>query len=69
MRLLLTNYSRPEKYSLDFSMNSLPAWLIIDRFEGDFAVLELEDYSFVNMPKKLIPTDSKEGTVLSINLY
>lgn len=42
--------------------------VIIDRFEGDFAVVELEDYSFANMPKKLIPTDSEEGTVLSINI-
>lgn len=42
--------------------------IIIDRFEGDFAVVELEDRTFINMPKKLIPFGASEGTVLIINI-
>ncbi|PKM71686.1 MAG: DUF3006 domain-containing protein [Firmicutes bacterium HGW-Firmicutes-16] len=42
--------------------------IIIDRFEGEFAVVELEDRSFANLPKKLIPTGADEGTVVSINV-
>jgi hypothetical protein len=42
--------------------------LIIDRFEGDFAVVELEDRSTIDIPKKLIPKGAKEGDVLSIQI-
>lgn len=42
--------------------------VIIDRFEGDFAVVELENKSFANMPKSLLPQGAKEGSVLSIEL-
>ena len=40
--------------------------IIIDRFEGAFAVVETEDKQMINLSQKLIPTDAKEGTVLSI---
>ena len=39
--------------------------VIIDRFEGDFAVVEV-DGQFINMPKALIPLGAKEGDVLTI---
>jgi len=42
--------------------------IIIDRFEGDFAVVELENKLFANMPKSLVPHEAKEGSVLSIEL-
>ena len=42
--------------------------VIIDRFEGDFAVVELEDRSHVNMVKKLVPIGATEGTILTINI-
>ena len=38
--------------------------VIIDRFEGGFAVVELEDGRFVNVDRKLIPAGAKEGDVL-----
>lgn len=41
---------------------------IIDRFEGDFAVIELDTLEIVNLPKKLVPDDAKEGDVLVINI-
>jgi len=42
--------------------------IIIDRFEGDFAVIELENNLFANMPKSLVPRGAQEGCVLSIEL-
>lgn len=39
--------------------------VIIDRFEGDYAVVELEVGKSVNIPKILIP-DAKEGDVIKI---
>ena len=40
---------------------------IIDRFEGDFAVLEIEKGKFVNMPKIFLE-DAKEGDVVVITI-
>lgn len=39
--------------------------VIIDRFEGEYAVVELEIGKFVNMPKILVP-DAHEGDVIDI---
>lgn len=41
---------------------------IVDRFEGDFAVVELEDKTFVNIPKSAIPSEAKEGSVIDITV-
>lgn len=40
---------------------------IIDRFEGDFAVLEIEKGKFVNMPKIFLE-EAKEGDVVVITI-
>lgn len=40
--------------------------LIIDRFEGNYAVCEKEDRSMMNIPREKIPSDAKEGDVLLI---
>lgn len=42
--------------------------LIIDRFEGEFAVVEMSDKTMVNMPKVLLPKYAKEGDVIEINI-
>jgi hypothetical protein len=42
--------------------------VIVDRFEGSFAVVELEDRSMVNMPRQLLPDEAKEGDVLAIEI-
>lgn len=39
--------------------------VIVDRFEGDFAVVEKEEGVFYNMPKALL-VDAKEGDVIHI---
>jgi len=41
--------------------------LLIDRFEGDFAVVETSN-GFINIPRADIPTDAKEGDVLVLGL-
>lgn len=42
--------------------------VIIDRFEGNFAVVELENKTFSNVPILLVPQEAKEGDVLSIHV-
>lgn len=37
----------------------------IDRFEGDFAVLEAEDKTMQNVPRTLLPESAKEGDCLN----
>lgn len=41
--------------------------IIIDRFEGDFAVVEMPDKTMYNLPKGLFP-NAKEGSVISIEI-
>ncbi|MDP4180228.1 MAG: DUF3006 domain-containing protein [Bacillota bacterium] len=40
--------------------------VIIDRFEGDYALCETESKEIINIKRNLIPPDSKEGDVLII---
>jgi hypothetical protein len=40
--------------------------VIIDRFEGDFAVCEKADRSMINIPRSKLPSTAKEGDVLTI---
>jgi len=40
---------------------------IIDRFEGEFAVIELNGEIY-NMPRKLLPPEAKEGSVIDISV-
>jgi len=39
--------------------------IIIDRFEGNFAVCETEEKKFIDIPKADIPEGAKEGDILS----
>lgn len=41
--------------------------IIIDRFEGDYAVCEIEKGKFVNIPKILLE-DAKEGDTVTITV-
>jgi hypothetical protein len=40
--------------------------VIIDRFEGDFAVCEKEDRQMLDIENSKIPVKAKEGDVLNI---
>jgi hypothetical protein len=41
--------------------------VIIDRFEGNYVVCEKEDRTMTDIKKDSIPSNAKEGDVLSIN--
>lgn len=41
--------------------------VIIERFEGEYAVVELEVGHFVNLPKELVPNAS-EGDIVNITI-
>ena len=41
-------------------------YVTIDRFEGNFAVVELPDGSFADLPRALVPAGAGEGSVLRI---
>ena len=40
----------------------------IDRFEGEYAVIELESGETADMPRILIPGGAKEGDVIEIRI-
>jgi hypothetical protein len=40
----------------------------IDRFEGEYAVVELPNRETLNMPKQLVPAEAKEGEILKIEI-
>ncbi|MCT4507885.1 MAG: DUF3006 domain-containing protein [Tepidibacter sp.] len=39
---------------------------VIDRFEKDYALVELPNKTLTNIPKILIPKNAKEGDVLEL---
>lgn len=41
--------------------------VIIDRIEGEFAVVELDDGSVLDVPKRLF-NDAKEGDIIDISI-
>ncbi len=42
--------------------------IIIDRFEGLYAVVELENGTLTDMPKQLLPKDAKTGDIIDITI-
>ena len=40
---------------------------IIDRFEGEYAVVELEDRQMKNIPRAQLPPQAAEGDVLRLD--
>ncbi len=41
--------------------------IVIDRFEGKFAVCERENLEMINIPKKKLPKNVKENDVLVLD--
>ena len=41
---------------------------VIDRFEGNKAVLETDDDMQINWPRTMLPTEATEGTWLDIDI-
>lgn len=42
--------------------------ITIDRFEGDFAVVELPDGKFADVPRVALPKEARESDIISINV-
>jgi hypothetical protein len=42
-------------------------FIAIDRFEGNFAVVELEDRTMLNLPRRLFPEDAAEGSIWELS--
>lgn len=42
--------------------------IILARFEGNIAVVELEDGSVIDCPKALLPANAKEGSIINITV-
>lgn len=40
----------------------------IDRFEGKFAVVELENGKFADVPCEAIPAEAKEGDIIVVSV-
>ena len=40
----------------------------IDRFEGDFAVIELENETMVSIPKCALPPEACEGDIILVEI-
>lgn len=40
---------------------------VIDRFEGDFAVVQRDDGKILNIKKSLLPEKAREGDVIDLN--
>ena len=41
--------------------------VIIDRFEGNYAICEKEDFFIIDILKEKLPTDAKPGDVLVVD--
>ena len=42
--------------------------VIIDRFEGQYAVVELDNGDFVSIPRMVLPNLADEGDVITIEI-
>ena len=42
--------------------------IIIDRIEGDFAIVELPSGQMIDCPRAMLPGNAKEGSILNITV-
>lgn len=42
--------------------------IIIDRFEDEFAIVEMEDGKILSITKEILPSNAKGGDVISIQI-
>lgn len=54
-------------YNIPCAMTGGVRLLIIDRFEGDWAVIEYKQRTF-NLPKLLLPPEAREGDVINLHI-
>lgn len=39
---------------------------VIDRFEGEWAIIETDERKTFNLPKSILPREAKEGDVITL---
>lgn len=39
---------------------------IVDRFENEYAIVELDNGEFIDIPKKALPLDASEGSIIEV---
>ena len=42
--------------------------IIIDRIEGDFAIVELPSGQMIDCPRAMLPDNAKEGSIINITV-
>jgi hypothetical protein len=42
--------------------------LIVDRFEGEYAIVELPDKTMINILKTILPDEAVEGDIIEIRI-
>ncbi len=42
--------------------------IVIDRFEGNFAIVELENGKMESIPKSILPSNAKESDIILITI-
>ncbi|MDR7855460.1 DUF3006 domain-containing protein [Tissierella sp.] len=42
--------------------------ITIDRFEEEFAIVELENKEMINIPRVILPIEAKEGDIITISV-
>lgn len=42
--------------------------IVIDRFEGDYAIVELSDRTMVDLHRQFLPKSAKEGDIFEIKM-
>ena len=41
---------------------------IVDRFENEYAIVELDNGEFIDIPKKALPLDASEGSIIEVTI-
>ncbi len=42
--------------------------IVVDRFEGDYVIIELESGKIVDIPKSVMPPNASEGDVIDLSI-
>lgn len=53
---------------MNASQGEKKQWVVVDRWEGDFAVLEAEGGGIFNLPRWCLPGGVSEGDILEISI-
>lgn len=55
-------------YNIKFCLGVVGLKFTIDRFEGEFAIVELESNEIVSIPRKILAKEAKEGDIIRVSI-